>query len=127
MTKEEAKELDEELAERIRKDKEKNKQIEKLEGQVTRAFEVLEGKRKQIEELKEINEGYNRNRDKLIAMGFPTFKSCKEYSDKLTNLQKENAELKAQIEKMKNDVVRCFGDEYNVLVAKLLEEWKLKE
>ena len=31
---------------------EKDKQIEELEGQVTRAFEVLEGKRKQIEELK---------------------------------------------------------------------------
>lgn len=36
-------------------------------------------------------------------------------------------QLEAQIEKMKSDVVRCFGDEYNVLVAKLLEEWKLKE
>ena len=35
--------------------------------------------------------------------------------------------LQKQIEKMKSDVVRCFGDEYNVLVAKLLEEWKLKE
>ena len=29
----------------------KDKQIEELEGQVTRAFEVLEGKRKRIEEL----------------------------------------------------------------------------
>ena len=30
---------------------EKDRQIEELEGQVTRAFEVLEGKRKRIEEL----------------------------------------------------------------------------
>lgn len=68
--------------------------------------ETLQNALKRIEELeqenaelKEINEGYNRNRDKLIAMGFPTFKSCKEYSDKLTNLQKENTELRHQLNK----------------------------
>lgn len=55
-------------------------------------------------ELKEINEGYNRNRDNLIAMGFPTFKSCKEYSGKLTNLQKENATLKKQLEALSGDI-----------------------
>ena len=58
--------------------------------------------KKENAELKERNEGYNRNRDKLIAMGFPTFKSCKEYSGKLANLQKENEELKeANIELQK--------------------------
>ena len=31
-----------------------------------------------IAELKKIVEGYDRNRDRLKAMGFPTFASCKE-------------------------------------------------
>lgn len=41
-----------------------------------------------IAELEEKVEGYNRNRDRLIAMGFPTFASCKEYSAKLEKLDK---------------------------------------
>lgn len=61
------------------------------------ALKRIEELEKENTELKEINEGYNRNRDKLIAMGFPTFKSCKEYSDKLTNLQKENTELEEKL------------------------------
>ena len=36
-------------------------------------------------------------------------------------------ELEAQIEKIKSDVIKSFGDEYNVLVAKLLKEWEIKE
>lgn len=47
-----------------------------------------------ILELEEKVSGYDRNRDRLIAIGFPTFASCKEYAAKLK-------ELKAQIEKMK--------------------------
>lgn len=39
---------------------------------------------KENTELKEINEGYCRNRDRLISMGFPNFKDCKEYAAKLT-------------------------------------------
>lgn len=39
---------------------------------------------KENAELKEINEGYCRNRDRLISMGFPTFKGCKEYAEHLT-------------------------------------------
>ena len=35
----------------------------------------------------------------------------------------ELTELEAQIEKMKSDVIECFGSEYNVLVAKLLNKW----
>ena len=62
----------------------------------------------EYDELKQKVEGYERTRDKLIEMGFPTFMSCKEYSGKLANLQKENAELKAQIEKMKN-CYNCNG------------------
>lgn len=45
-------------------------------------------------ELMEKVEGYDRNRDRLIAMGFPHFRNCKEYADKLK-------ELEALIEKMK--------------------------
>ena len=47
-----------------------------------------------ITELEEKVQGYDRNRDRLIAMGFPTFQSCKEYADKIK-------ELEQQIEKMK--------------------------
>ena len=39
---------------------------------------------KENAELKEINEGYCRNRDRLIAIGFPNFKDCKEYAEHLT-------------------------------------------
>lgn len=45
-------------------------------------------------ELTEKVEAYDRNRDRLIAMGFPHFGNCKEYAEKLK-------ELEAQIEKMK--------------------------
>ena len=47
-----------------------------------------------ITELEEKVQGYDRNRDRLIAMGFPTFQSCKEYADKIKDLEQ-------QIEKMK--------------------------
>ncbi len=39
----------------------------------------------------------------------------------------ENESLKSQIEKMKSDVKECFGYEYNILVAKLLNKWEVKE
>ena len=41
--------------------------------------------------------------------------------------EKRIAELKQQIEKMKHDVIECFGSEYNILVAKLLNKWEIKE
>lgn len=40
---------------------------------------------------------------------------------------KRIVELEEQIEKMKSDVIECFGSEYNVLVAKLLDKWEIKE
>ena len=43
------------------------------------------------------------------------------------NLTDRVKELEAQIEKMKSDVIECFGSEYNVLVAKLLNKWEIKE
>ena len=82
----------------------KDKVIKDLEWQLKEVLEDNDNYQKENAELKEINEGYNRNRDKLIAMGFPTFKSCKEYSGKLTNLQKENATLKKQFEALSGDI-----------------------
>lgn len=41
-----------------------------------------------IAELQKIVEGYDRNRDRLKAMGFPTFASCKEYSAKFAEAKK---------------------------------------
>lgn len=38
---------------------------------------------KEIADLQEKVAGYERTRDRLIKMGFPTFMSCKEYSAKL--------------------------------------------
>lgn len=33
-------------------------------------------------------------------------------------------DLEARIKKIKSDVIKSFGDEYNLLVAKLLIEWR---
>lgn len=43
------------------------------------------------------------------------------------NAQQIIKELQEQIEKMKSDVIKSFGSEYNVLVTKLLKEWEIKE
>ena len=42
-------------------------------------------------------------------------------------VKKENLNLKAKIEEIKRDVIKCFGFEYNILVAKLLNKWEIKE
>ena len=59
-----------------------------------------------ILELEEKVTGYDRNRDRLIAMGFPTFASCKEYAAKLKELENENAELKEKIRLMNEQEAR---------------------
>lgn len=66
---------------------------------------------KRIEELKAENEKI-KNSDTL----------CKLIGEQKIKI----AELEAQVEGMKSDVVRCFGDEFNILVAKLLKEWEIK-
>ena len=96
--------------ERAEKQKKLREQWEGINSFIKMLFKELEEKDKQIEELKKELSTYENN--ELWALG------CAE---------KKIKELEAQIEKMKSDVFRCFGDEYNVLVAKLLEEWKLKE
>ena len=59
-----------------------------------------------IAELQKIVESYDRNRDRLIAMGFPHFRNCKEYAEKLKELEKENAELKEKIRLMNEQEAR---------------------
>lgn len=54
-----------------------------------------------ILELEEKVSGYNRNRDRLIAMGFSTFASCKEYAAKLKELENENERLTVAYETLK--------------------------
>lgn len=69
---------------------------------IQKAYELGKSElEKENAELKEKNEGYCRSRDRLISIGFPTFKDCKEYAEHLTKalekgeqLEKENAELK---------------------------------
>lgn len=82
---------------------------------------------KENAELKEINEGYNRNRDKLIVMGFPTFKSCKEYSGKLTNLQKENAELKEKCNSLQELVTYYLQELVTYYQTNFCQEQFIKE
>ena len=38
-------------------------------------------------QLKEKVEGYEITRDRLIAMGFPTFMSCKEYAEQINKMK----------------------------------------
>ena len=49
-----------------------------------------------ITELEEKVQGYDRNRDRLIAMGFPTFQSCKEYADKIKELEQQIKQMNEQ-------------------------------
>lgn len=102
-----------------------------------------------IAELKEKVEGYERTISRLIEMGFPTFKSCREYAEKLEKLEEEiedlkeakarmtqksydvqveNNKLKKQIEKMKC----CYNckhtrTEYEHCITDKHEKWELKE
>lgn len=69
-----------------------------------------------------------------ITRNYVHCKTCTRLKDFLAgykagkaDLEKEIAELEAQIEKMKSDVIKSFGNEYNVLVVKLLKEWEIKE
>lgn len=67
-------------------------------------FEVM---CKENAELKEINEGYCRNRDRLISIGFPTFKDCKEYAEHLTKAR----EIILKLYNAGRDVLMCRAEE----------------
>lgn len=62
---------------------------------------------KENEELKEINEGYCRSRDRLISMGFPTFKDCKEYAEHFTKAK----EIILKLYNAGRDVLMCRAEE----------------
>jgi len=70
---------------------EQNNELVEENGTLKNQVSTLQGINKG---LKELVKGYENTRDRMIEMGFPTFKSVKEYSAKLK-------ELEAQIEKMK--------------------------
>lgn len=63
-------------------------------------------------------------REKQIEIDAEQIRALQKQNGELTDKVKE---LEAQIEKMKSDVIECFGSEYNVLVAKLLDKWEIKE
>ena len=72
-------------------------------------------------ELMQKVEAYDRNRDRLIAMGFPHFRNCKEYAEKLK-------ELEAQIEKMKCCTnCRHSRTEYEHCRTNKHEKWEIKK
>lgn len=67
---------------KIIKDEMKNRISMALKDPILQqGFEII---CKENAELKEINEGYCRSRDRLISIGFPNFKDCKEYAEHLT-------------------------------------------
>ena len=73
-------------------------------------------------------------RDVAEHFALPREKQIAELGERCLQLQKDKGnltdrvrELEEQIEKMKSDVIKSFGSEYNVLVAKLLKEWEIKE
>ena len=44
--------------------------------------------------------------------------------EQLSDKDKQIEKLKQQIEQMKSDVIKYFGEENNMLVARLLKEWE---
>lgn len=58
-------------------------------------------------ELKEINEGYCKSRDRLVSIGLPTFMSCKETVNKL---------------KEAKEIIKQFLNDYPVITKELLDK-----
>lgn len=85
---------------------------------------MAEPREKQIAELKKQLD----LKEKALAKAK---KETKRIADRVNKdkrrLIRRKTELEAQIEKMKSDVIKSFGGEYNVLVAKLLKDWEIKE
>ena len=57
--------------------------LEDCTGSLTDARIKIKDLEQENAELKEINEGYCRSRDRLVSIGLPTFMSCKETVNKL--------------------------------------------
>jgi cell division septum initiation protein DivIVA len=54
-------------------------------------------------------------------------KQSEQMKQRIADLEDENESLKTLIKEIKSDVKECFGFEYNILVAKLLNKWEVKE
>lgn len=67
---------------------------EGLKQILAKAFDM--GKDNAERELEEKVQGYDRNRDRLISMGFPTSQSCKEYADKIKELEQQIKQMNEQ-------------------------------
>lgn len=84
MTYEELQNKYKELEKEIQDFKVTNHELAELCVQRKKQIKELE---KENAELKERNEGYNRNRDRLKEIGFPTFMSCKEYAEQINKMK----------------------------------------
>lgn len=89
---------------------EQNNELVEENGTLKTQVSILQGKNKG---LKELVKGYENTRDRMIAMGFPTFKSVKEYAAKLAELEKENTELLEKLKNQKADYETYFNSCYN--------------
>lgn len=113
----------------------------KISGECHKLVDTLERKQKEIAELEKSCDETQELLDKQIEATYKLDKEnaelkeknkwleeCKlELADFLGKANDKIAELEEKIEEMKCDVKECFGFEYNILVAKLLNKWEIKE
>ena len=66
----------------------------------------------------------SEDRLKDIKVTQEQYRKQKEINKELVD---ENESLITLIKEIKSDVKECFGFEYNILVAKLLNKWEIKE
>ena len=71
--------------------------------------------------------GYNKAKEEINQNGLSLQSDMDKTIEQNVALKKENLNLKAKIEEIKRDIIKCFGYEYNILVAKLLNKWEIKE
>lgn len=66
--------------------------------------------------------------DKRYLKDMGIRKPCKQaYLAGAEPREKQIEKLEQQIKQIKYDVIEHFGSEYNILVAKLLNKWEIKE
>ena len=92
-------------------------EIERLRESNSYMFDTIALKSQQIEKLEKENAELKHNKNTVVHLA-----DCFE-----EKMKERIEELKQQIEQMKSDVIECFGSEYNVLVARLLDKWEIKE
>lgn len=71
--------------------------------------------------------GYDKAKEEIKQNGLSLQSDMDKTIEQNVAVKKENLNLKAKIEEIKRDVIKCFGFEYNILVAKLLNKWEIKE